>query len=404
MGGDVQTEHPRVGGEDADDIAGNTKPCGTPLHRRGGRAAVRRGAAEVRDTFALVRRMPCGRWARSGGRESLPRRQEDRLNGYDLTFTFGTSLRWRGGRVGVRTVADCRRNTPASAGRTLHGVSRRGGAAEHPRVGGEDRPVSRPICANTGTPPRRGRDLATELSAIDLRGTLPRRRGGHRVWARDPETRRNTPASAGRTTNEGQDPACSAEHPRVGGEDIGMGGSGSVRGGTPPRRRGGRRWGSERPRHRRNTPASAGRTRARGRNDRGVAEHPRVGGEDALFTFASGASDGTPPRRRGGRSPRGQQPSRGRNTPASAGRTKSSTTSTCSSTEYPRVGGEDGGATAADTAAGGTPLRRRGGPVLVTVDVRAARNTPASAGRTGGPPLVHPRTTEHPRVGGRTSR
>src|SRR5690606_10336593 len=172
-------------------------------------------------------------------------------------------------------------------------------------------------------------------------GTPPRRRGGrsHRDLVRG--VRRNTPASAGRTTATRTDRRCRTEHPRVGGEDGGGHHRVVEDDGTPPRRRGGP--GNVLPRTPvvRNTPASAGRTRRPRPHRPGPPEHPRVGGEDQMRTEALawaggpprvGGEDpssptsvsspaGTPPRRRGGRPHRHRRRSHPRNTPASAGRT-----------------------------------------------------------------------------------
>src|SRR5690606_32213028 len=133
-----------------------------------------------------------------------------------------------------------RRNTPASAGRTRWCAAVRCGAAEHPRVGGED-----------------GMSDYPEIAA---RGTPPRRRGGRLEPCRLRVVQRNTPASAGRTTAPPPRTSPTAEHPRVGGEDCDWAEVSAVDRGTPPRRRGGRGQGRVAADGPRNTPASAGRT------------------------------------------------------------------------------------------------------------------------------------------------
>src|SRR5690606_14902240 len=107
----------------------------------------------------------------------------------------------------------------ASAGRTRWCAAVRCGAAEHPRVGGED-----------------GMSDYPEIAA---RGTPPRRRGGPQLEGRLDRGVRNTPASAGRTSAICRSRPRTTEHPRVGGEDHGTPTAHISNGGTPPRRRGG---------------------------------------------------------------------------------------------------------------------------------------------------------------------
>src|SRR5690606_8611484 len=136
---------------------------------------------------------------------------------------------------------------------------------------------------------------------IAARGTPPRRRGGPRLEGRLDRGVRNTPASAGRTSRTLSAPRRPAEHPRVGGEDETTYQASRGGYGTPPRRRGGRRRSAVRGRGRRNTPASAGRTVTGRKSPLSIAEHPRVGGEDADKVGSLLTGLGTPPRRRGGR-------------------------------------------------------------------------------------------------------
>ncbi len=275
------------------------------------------------------------------------------------------------------------RNTPASAGRTAAGNSRRSGAAEHPRVGGEDRDSPRSQNANAGTPPRR-------------RGGPPPR---HAAAGR----RRNTPASAGRTRTASRSRWPPPEHPRVGGEGGPAQRPVLAEVGTPPRRRGGRIWRPHPCKEGRNTPASAGRTRPAPRPPTTGSEHSRVGGEDLRLVHRPAAPVGTPPRRRGGHGQRLTEFLLVRNTPASAGKTSASASPVRPGTEHPRVGGEDSRQQVPPARHGGTPPRRRGG-LHRAVGVRPARrNTPASAGRTDQRRrAVHPHA-EHPRVGGEDS-
>ncbi len=251
------------------------------------------------------------------------------------------------------------RSTPASAGRT-YSISSSAGTTEHPRVGGEDRRSRSPGTSSSGTPPRR--------------------RGGHDAAGVRGLQHRNTLASAGRTLPVPGRTSPRTEHPRVGGEDA-------------------RRF-VHAASHVRNTPASAGRTGTLRRAEGDVAEHPRVGGEDLIDKIPGGSIGGTPPRRRGGQLLVRHAFGEGRNTPASAGRTRCPGAGTGPAAEHPRVGGEDSAASNRSRRNAGTPPRRRGGPELEVPDGPRNRNTPASAGRTTRTRCSRPGTAEHPRVGG----
>jgi len=195
-----------------------------------------------------------------------------------------------------------------------------------------------------------------------MSGTPPRRRGGrsHRDLVRG--VRRNTPASAGRTTNSTGSTTPPAEHPRVGGEDDHSSVGVSSEYGTPPRRRGGLQHQIRALDTGRNTPASAGRTTSTSARSRTGTEHPRIGGrtapspsgaradsqplvgeEDDLVVHGFEAVDGTPPRRRGGPPFDRRRHTTMRTTPASAGRTTACAGPQVMTQEHPRVGGEDHG-------------------------------------------------------------
>ncbi len=272
----------------------------------------------------------------------------------------GTPPRRRGGlrRRGRRGPA--RRNTPVSAGRTWPVRCRGGSAAEHPRVGGEDR--------------------SEEEQDLVASGTPPRRRGGRQFPQGERPTGRNTPASAGRTSAPPPSSTSPPEHPRVGGEDVVWDDGIGLPFGTPPRRRGGPRRPWRGRCTRRNTPASAGRTARSARSARTSAEHPRVGGEDINGDTAVDANGGTPPRRRGG--------------------PYAPCFTTCSLRNTPASAGEDGEESGARGDGDGTPPRRRGGHGASVRRRSGPRNTPASAGRTAGCAAWCGRRSEHPRVGG----
>ncbi len=236
-------EHPRVGGEDDSHGASAAITTGTPPRRRGGRRRHRRQHQALRNTPASAGRacsstVGCRRspgHLRAGEEDAMRAMGPVRRTGIPPASAGRQAQRLRP-HVHVR-------NIPASAGRTSRGPDGCGLPTEHPRVGGEDRPVSRPICANTGTPPRR-------------------REGPRHRTVRD-RPARNTPASARRTPGLGTGSGNTAEHPRVGGEDGLRDRALWLLAGTLPRRRGGRLQRRRHDHRPRNTLASAGRTSRR---------------------------------------------------------------------------------------------------------------------------------------------
>ncbi len=292
----------------------------------------------------------------------------------------GSPPRRRGGPWWGRGSRPRWRLTPASAGRTSGRPSPRRRASAHPRVGGADHQTNAGNWTATGSPPRR--------------------RGGRTGPSPASCGRRLTPASAGRTTDRSSSRTCRAAHPRVGGADGLRATTLRPGGGSPPRRRGGRHHRAHVHQRIRLTPASAGRTSVRTATPRSGRAHPRVGGADCVVQGTTVVTSGSPPRRRGGRSPRPRRGRRRRLTPASAGRTVGPVCQVTSSTAHPRVGGADLTMPFTDPTVTGSPPRRRGGLKGPSFLGRCGRLTPASAGRTPRRSSRLRRSAAHPRVGG----
>ena len=151
-------------------------------------------------------------------------------------------------------------------------------------------------------------------------------------------------------------------------------------GGTSPRARGKHRQVYIKPNIIRNIPACAGKTCLNLHAWWGVAEHPRVRGENRRSRGAGGRCRGTSPRARGKLHRDWRVHENQRNIPACAGKTKSCTPAFPVPEEHPRVRGEN-----ACTTSHATP------PV---------RNIPACAGKTFGFKLHVCYIQEHPRVRG----
>ena len=150
---------------------------------------------------------------------------------------------------------------------------------DHPRVGGEK--PNRILWDNfkRGSPPR-GRGKVR---------ILPLTRSGFRI----------TPAWAGKSAGERQRPPCPQDHPRVGGEKLGLLGGAGALVGSPPRGRG-----KDKPLPISDipvgiTPAWAGKSCLLRFFHLLIRDHPRVGGEKTQQHSKRTMQTGSPPRGRG---------------------------------------------------------------------------------------------------------
>ena len=153
---------------------------------------------------------------------------------------------------------------------------------------------------------------------------------------------------------------CSAEHPRIRGENNG------------PRTRTVRRLGT--------SPHTRGKLTPRGWWETQRWEHPRIRGENSR----PGA---------GGRP-------RGGNIPAYAGKTRTQSTRTPSTREHPRIRGENPLLEGPIRHQPGTSPHTRGKPRQQQLGSVSARNIPAYAGKTYSIPARLITSKEHPRIRG----
>ena len=149
-----------------------------------------------------------------------------------------------------------------------------------------------------------------------------------------------------------------------------------------------------------NTPACAGTTPCRRWRRRTTREHPRVRGDDLECAAGCGGPVGTPPRARGRPSGTATSATSARNTPACAGTTAGPPGTAAPRTEHPRVRGDDPPFEGVQLRHGGTPPRARGRRGQVPGDLPQRGNTPACAGTTSPFPSWTGWRTEHPRVRG----
>ena len=155
-------------------------------------------------------------WA---GAEDHPRRcGENKYIILKSSFVVGSPPQVRGKQVAALDIRHCLRITPAGAGKTT-ALRRLGGFfRDHPRRCGEN--------ASSGCP--RGTSL----------GSPPQVRGKPAGQISDKDSRRITPAGAGKTINFASNPTYEEDHPRRCGENSDITSQRSYKSGSPPQVRG----------------------------------------------------------------------------------------------------------------------------------------------------------------------
>ena len=272
-------------------------------------------------------------------------------------------------------------NTPACAGKTQSAIFSNVRFRKHPRLRGED---------GKG---RSLRGLAQETPPL-ARGRLHRSGVCQRAVG-------NTPACAGKTAQKACNFTLRGKHPRLRGEDAQRERVSEKCQETPPLARGRQHPALLQAPREGNTPACAGKTASSGRavwvvretpplargrpSERGAREgnrgkHPRLRGEDPERHCKDRCKPETPPLARGRRRGRESPAAMSRNTPACAGKTRSTFRDWCEEKKHPRLRGED--------------LSEK---VRTETEVR---NTPACAGKTGESPYPESKHRKHPRLRG----
>ena len=149
-----------------------------------------------------------------------------------------------------------------------------------------------------------------------------------------------TPAYAGKSLSLMFCQKSTPDHPRVCGEKMMKAGSNCAMLGSPPRMRGKGFCGIKTHRHTGITPAYAGK-RERNQLSRIKSwDHPRVCGEKHTLAIASGLTTGSPPRMRGKGKNANRTERAARITPAYAGKSILATVWVQSRRDHPRVCGE----------------------------------------------------------------
>ncbi len=134
--------------------------------------------------------------------------------------------------------------------------------------------------------------------------------------------------------------------------------------------------------HGRITPAHAGKTSMTCPGTGGKPDHPRACGENCLTLFAVVGSVGSPPRMRGKQDDDAEDDGLHRITPAHAGKTARRERQDAKRADHPRACGENLVQQLHIRAHIGSPPRMRGKPEHETTILPGFRITPAHAGKT----------------------
>ena len=296
----------------------------------------------------------------------------------------GSPPRVRGKRSEDHRPSETLGITPACAGKTFLLVCRQPEEQDHPRVCGENRDPDNISAAKKGSPPR-------------VRGKLLRLQHIR-------QRRRITPACAGKTCILAHDNLVGEDHPRVCGENIGVGMLVILHVGSPPRVRGKRDPPPQAAPGKGITPACAGKTCSCFCSCSCSWDHPRVCGENMQWSGEMTGAGGSPPRVRGKPHVECMGNSAGRITPACAGKTKGNPWAKGNIKDHPRVCGENKSAKSTKLPISGSPPRVRGKLQRAPVLNLFHRITPACAGKTADS-IGHTYTAEdHPRVCGENGR
>ena len=251
---------------------------------------------------------------------------------------------------------------------------------DHPRVCGEKQSTMCRMRNVLGSPPRVRGEVNFCSSHVFV------------VWI--------TPACAGRRVIE--DMCCSRpmDHPRVCGEKAVEMHRAVFMQGSPPRVRG---EGCHQPAGRTGrgiTPACAGRRSKRNTAKLARQDHPRVCGEKSRRAGGADECRGSPPRVRGEAKSTCRDARGIRITPACAGRSASSFSTSSPQGDHPRVCGEKVTVKFLWTMGRGSPPRVRGEDSKRLPRVQPTGITPACAGRSAGNGRRSGEEQDHPRVCG----
>ena len=300
--------------------------------------------------------------------------------GGELGGEGGSSPRARGAHSGEGQQRLRRRIIPACAGSTEDKHPGKGAGRDHPRVRGEH---------------------LTRLDTETLEsGSSPRARGARACSPLHAGRRWIIPACAGSTLPAPGGASCARDHPRVRGEHVGHGCPVPVAPGSSPRARGARSDRRQAGGGGRIIPACAGSTRVPSTRYRRLRDHPRVRGEHLSRSTRTARWWGSSPRARGAPDPAGHRNVGVGIIPACAGSTSSTSSTTQTFSDHPRVRGEHSTPASPERPPGGSSPRARGALPRPGEGACPERIIPACAGSTARRTRYEPHPPDHPRVRG----
>ena len=257
--GTAFADHPRMRGEDSRYVNNQSRGHGSPPHARGRRNQSKNQSGLFRITPA------CAGKTRRTPRRRARRSDHPRMRGEDgrchewFSFVRGSPPHARGRLWSRRAWRTGKRITPACAGKTRSFFETICFQPDHPRMRGEDRPDASRWVAALGSPPHaRGRLRQYLLHIYSY-----------------------------------------SDHPRMRGEDAGEARGWAGLGGSPPHARGRREAELVVALAQRITPACAGKTCLARLGRVRAGDHPRMRGEDSLYSALDIHGAGSPPHARG---------------------------------------------------------------------------------------------------------
>ena len=231
-------------------------------------------------------------------------------------------------------------------------------------------------------------------------GSPPRVRGRAAGPRHRPSGVGITPACAGKSPWTASTSTAAWDHPRVCGEERLSGVPLSNTRGSPPRVRGRGYMGLWCQPEQRITPACAGKSRANHAIEFIEKDHPRVCGEEQYPCGVIRPFAGSPPRVRGRVCAVLNPPRAARITPACAGKSGPSAQGARAGQDHPRVCGEEEDKSIQKVHRAGSPPRVRGREISKEGVESFERITPACAGKRCWPSGAWPPCPDHPRVCG----
>ena len=211
---------------------------------------------------------------------------------------------------------------------------------------------------------------------------------------------RITPAHAGKTGRCTHAQRRNRDHPRACGENARCMDSWSRMTGSPPRMRGKPLLADFLTDLFGITPAHAGKTCSRLPHFGSPRDHPRACGENVSIHSQNFLHSGSPPRMRGKLKPAVADEVSGRITPAHAGKTRNSHSSTFRSRDHPRACGENLDLKLREIDMKGSPPRMRGKQSFTALILASPGITPAHAGKTRQASRKCRSRWDHPRACG----